>query len=445
MKNVAIIGYGIEGQAAAKYWADEGARIIICDADAELKVPKQYAAALGPNAHGPGVGYLAQLGAMDLIVRSPGTRPDAILAANPRSPGLAGRITSGTREFFAQCPAPIIGVTGTKGKGTTSTLIARILEAAGRTVWLGGNIGRPALEFLSQVREDHLVVLELSSFQLLDLEQSPEVAVCLMIAPEHLNWHTDMAEYVAAKGNIFAHQRADDLAVYKAGDARAIELAKLSAGQRLPYGAEPGAVVANGAVVIDGAKVCDVAEVALVGAHNLENVCAAVTATWELVGHDPAPIRAAITSFTGLPHRLELAGEVAGVRYYDDSFSTTPDAAIAAIKAFAEPKVIILGGSDKGANFTRLAQAVEHGGVIHALLIGETAAQLEAALRRAGFTHFTTGFTDMPHLIETCYHITEPGDVVLLSPACASFGLFTDYKARGDQFKAAVQQLKERL
>ncbi len=441
---VAVIGYGVEGQAAAKYWAKQGAQITVCDRNGELKLPQGYRAKLGTGASDD-AGYLAGLGDMDLIVRSPGVRPDAILAANPLFPGLAGRITSSTREFLAQCPAVVVGVTGTKGKGTTSTLITKILEAAGRTVWLGGNIGRPALEFLPQVDEDDVVVLELSSFQLMDVERSPEVAVCLMMGRDHLDWHRDMTEYIEAKSNLFRYQTIRDLAIYKAGDKLSTQIAATSPGRQLPYGEAPGACIEGEYITMEGVQIVAVKEVGLVGPHNLENICAAVTATWDLVGRDPMPARQAIREFTGLEHRLELVAEVAGVKYYDDSFATTPETAMAAIAAFEQPKVMILGGSDKGASYGRLAEAVEHGGVIHALLIGDTAPKLATALKRAGFTHITQGITQMQQLVETCYHITEPGDVVLLSPACASFGSFANYKERGDQFKAAVADLAGRL
>jgi UDP-N-acetylmuramoylalanine--D-glutamate ligase len=397
-------------------------------------VPDSYTAQLGGE-------YLNKLGDMDLIVRAPGIRPDAILAANPMFPGLANRITSATREFLKHCPATVIGVTGTKGKGTTSSLIARMVEATGKRVWLGGNIGRSPLDFLAEVKPDDVVVLELSSFQLMDCRRSPQIAVCLMIAPEHLNWHTDMAEYVDAKSNLFRYQSEDGLAIFKTGDRQSAKIAKVSPGRKVGYGAAPGAEVVGDKIMIDGIAICRTDQVALPGPHNLENICAAITAVWELIDRRPEPIRAVVTSFAGLEHRLEFVAEVDGVKYYDDSFATTPETAIAAIRSFPQSKVMILGGSDKGARYDELAKVVENEGVIHTLLIGDTAPKLEAALRKAGFTHLTAGLTDMRKMVETCYHITEPGDVVLLSPACASFGLFKNYKDRGEQFKTCVQEL----
>ncbi len=434
MQKVAVLGYGVEGKVAANYWAALGATITVCDANPDAHIPSDYQSKLGSD-------YLKGLAQFDLIIRTPSIRPDVILQA---SPGVEAKITSSVREFMRQCPAPVIGVTGTKGKGTTTTLIAEILKAAGKTVWVGGNIGRNPLEFLADIERDHYVVLELSSFQLIDLERSPQVAVCVMMAPEHLNWHPTMDEYVEAKANLFRYQSKNDRAVFKAGDEVSQRVAAVSAGTKVGYGRQPGAFIEDGDIVMDGTTVCATNEVGLIGPHNLENIMAAVTATWELVGRDAAPVRRAVKGFTGLEHRLELAGQVAGVRYYDDSFATTPETAIAAIKSFKEPKVIILGGSDKGAGYIELAHAVEDGGVIHAIVIGETAPAIEAALQKVGFTHLTTGLTTMKQVVETCYHITDPGDVVLLSPACASFDLFRDYKDRGNQFKQQVKDLATR-
>ncbi len=427
-RRVIILGYGVEGRSAAAYFAKLGDEVTVADANPALEIPSGFASRLGPD-------YLKQLGGFDLVVRSPGIRPDAF--------ATTAKVTSATIEFMDRCLAPIIGVTGTKGKGTTSSLIARILEAAGKTVWLGGNIGTSPLDFLPQVKADHFVVLELSSFQLMDARTSPHVAVCLMLAADHLNWHTDMDEYLAAKGDIFAHQSSRDLAVYNADDVRSTQLSLKSPAQKLGYGSAAAAHVAGGVVMMGDTSVMNVSEVGLLGPHNLQNICAAITAVWDIVGANLGAITAAVSSFTGLEHRLELAARIEGVGYYDDSFATTPETAIAAIRSFTEPKVIILGGSDKGADYAELAQVVENEGVIHAFLIGDTAPAIERALRSAGFGHITEGYESMDRLVRNCYAVTEPGDVVLLSTGCASFGLFTDYKDRGDQFKAAARKLAE--
>lgn len=427
-RRVVIIGYGVEGRSAAAYFAGLGDEITVADANSELEIPERFASKLGPD-------YLNQLDGFELAVRSPGIRPDAFQTT--------ARVTSSIVEFMDRCPAPIIGVTGTKGKGTTSSLVTRILEAAGKTVWLGGNIGLSPLDFLDQVKSDHYVVLELSSYQLMDAPASPQVAVCLMLAPDHLNWHTDMDEYLDAKANIFAHQGKTDLAVYNADDLRSRELSLKTPAKRLGYMAPPAAYVKTGVIMMGDTPVMNVSEVGLLGPHNLQNICAAITAVWEIIRGNREAIAKAVSAFTGLEHRLELAGRIDGVSYYDDSFATTPETAIAAMRSFKEPKVIILGGSDKGADFVELAKVVENEGVIHAFLIGDTAPAIEQALRAVGFAHITTGYESMDKLVRNCYAVTEPGDVVLLSTGCASFGLFSDYKDRGSQFKAAIRKLEE--
>jgi UDP-N-acetylmuramoylalanine--D-glutamate ligase len=424
---VAIIGYGVEGQSAAKYWAGQGEAITICDARAELGLPSEYGKQLGED-------YLKGLDAYDLIVRSPGVKPWLIATKKP--------VTSGVKEFFERCPARIIGVTGTKGKGTTSTLITRILGEAGKRTWLGGNIGVAPLDFLAKVRAHHLVVLELSSFQLMDLAVSPHIAVCLMIVPEHMDWHRSMREYVAAKGNIFWHQRPGDVAVYDAHNDFSSQIAQLSPGEHLPYLEAPGARVEKGRIVVGEVDICGVNEVGLIGPHNLENICAAITATWELVEHDPAPVRRAVMAFTGLEHRLELVRQLGGVRYYNDSFATTPETAMAALASFDAPKVIILGGSEKNSQYEELAKAVKADDVRAAVLVGDTAPKLKVALDKVGFTNYILGPQTMTEMVSSARTVAQSGDVVLLSPACASFGLFRNYKDRGDQFKAAVQALR---
>jgi UDP-N-acetylmuramoylalanine--D-glutamate ligase len=424
---VAIISFGVEGRAAYKHWKALGAEITVHDRDPLVELPTGVKRVLGPD-------YLKRVDGYDLVVRGASVKPWEIETSAP--------VTTVIKEFFDRCPARIIGVTGTKGKGTTTTLIARILgEAAWRT-WVGGNIGQVPLDFLSRVRANHLVVLELSSFQLMDLKVSPHIAVCLMVAPEHMDWHHDFREYVAAKGNIFWHQRPEDLAVYDAKNDFSTQMAQLSPGERVPYMAAPGARIESGRIVIEKVDICGVEEVGLIGPHNLENICAAITATWELVGRDPEVMRRAVKAFKGLEHRLEFVRTVAGVRYYDDSFSTTPETAVAAIKSFAEPKVIILGGSEKFSKFDELAEAVAGGNIRHAILVGDTAPKIKAALEKVGFNKAIMGPRTMPEMVASAQAVAQKGDIVLLSPACASFGLFKNYKDRGSQFHAAVRTLK---
>ena len=431
---VAILGYGVEGEVSAKYFASQGHTITICDANPEKIVPAGWASQLGER-------WLRDLDRYDLILRTPSLRPEMIAAANP-GVDLTLKMSSGLRYLLAHTEATVIGVTGTKGKGTTTTLIAKMIEATGRKAIVGGNIGASFLGILDEAKSDDVVVLELSSFQLIDADRSPQIAVCLMVVPEHLNWHESFEEYATAKGKIFAHQQPDDLAVYNPANDVSAQLVQLSAGRHVPYGETPGAVISEDSVMIGNEVICRVDEVGLTGPHNLENVCAAVTAVWELLHHDVTAIRNVVTSFTGLEHRLELAGVIDGVKYYDDSFSTTPETAIAAMKSFPGAKVMILGGSDKSSDYAELATEIENHNVIHAFLIGDMASKIATELDTVGFSHYTVvKWQGMDRLVQTASHLVEPGDVVLLSPACASFGLFSDYKDRGNQFKAAVTKL----
>lgn len=421
---VAIIGAGVEGQASARYWLAKAADVTVHDLATDVVVPKGAHAVLGED-------YLKGLNAYDLVVRSPGVKPRDIKTTTP--------VTSGVREFFQHCPARIIGVTGTKGKGTTSTLITKILEAAGKRVWLGGNIGRSPLDFLDKVRASDLVVLELSSFQLMDLDISPHIGVCLMIAPEHMDWHGNIREYVAAKGNLFWHQQPGDVAIYDALNDFSTQIAQLSPGTKIPYLQDPGAFVNGSAIEIGGTVVCQTNEVGLLGPHNLENVCAAITATREILGDNFEPARRAIREFKGLEHRLEYVGERDGVRFYDDSFSTTPETAMAALASFEEPKILILGGSDKKSEYGALGRAVAEANVREVVLVGLMGPKIKSALNDAGFTAVRDGGGTMIEVVAAARAAARHGDVVVLSPAAASFDMFRNYKDRGEQFSSAVR------
>lgn len=429
--NIAIVGFDTEGRSTYTFLAKQGHNITICDKNDQITIPDGAAARLGDN-------YLDNLDQFDLIVRTAGMHPAKILADNPT---VADKITSHINLFMQYSPTRnIIGITGTKGKGTTSTLTAKMLEAAGKDVRLGGNIGIPPLDFIDKLNEQSWVVLELSSFQLIDLKQSPHIATCLMIVPEHLNWHEDFEEYVAAKQQLFIHQNSDDVAIYYADNEDSESVAAASEGMLIPYYDKPGAVIENGSITIDGHLVCSTNDLQLLGKHNWQNACAAVTTAWQ-VTQDITAIRSALTTFTGLPHRLELVRELHGVSYYDDSFGTTPETAVVAIEAFAAPKIVILGGSDKGANFDELVNVVTKSNVKCVITIGDTGPTIAAGLRARAYENIIEDNTTMQDIVSTATAQAAAGDVVLLSTGCASFGLFKDYKDRGDQFKQAVLAL----
>jgi UDP-N-acetylmuramoylalanine--D-glutamate ligase len=325
-----------------------------------------------------------------------------------------------------------------------------MLKAQGKDVYLGGNIGIPALDFLDKLTPDSVAVLELSSFQLADLHKSPHIAVMLMVTSEHLDYHKDIYEYVEAKRNILRYQNTDDFAVLNKDYPASNESDIHTDGQILFVSreneVEQGCFVKNGTVILrqsgKDTGIIDTKDIVLPGKHNWENVCAAVMAA-TLAGVSKEKIVAVLKTFKGLEHRLELVATVRGVRYYDDSFSTTPETAQAAIEAFADPEVLILGGSSKNSDFTLLGEVIGKAENIKAIIgIGQEWERMREQFSISKFPFpIYEGCNNMEEIVSKAAEIAEPGDVVLLSPACASFDMFKNYKDRGDQFKKAVKTL----
>ncbi|HKU18869.1 MAG TPA: UDP-N-acetylmuramoyl-L-alanine--D-glutamate ligase [Candidatus Saccharimonadales bacterium] len=432
--NVAIVGYGIEGQSAVRYYQAQGADITVCDQDASKTLPAEVHGQLGPD-------YLVNLDRFDVIVRTVGMHPKLILEKNP---GVAGKITTTINEFMRVCPTKnVIGVTGTKGKGTTATLIVKMLEAMGHKVFLGGNFGVPALDFLPQLTSDSWVVMELSSFMLYDITYSPHIAICLMVQPEHLDWHGTAEDYYASKAHLFVHQKQDDIAIYYERSELSHKIASHSPGRKITYYAEPGAYIHNGNIMIDQTVLCATNELKLLGEHNWQNVCAAATAVWQ-VEQAPDAIRQVLTSFTGLPHRLEFVRELNGVRYFNDSFASDPYASEAAIAAISGPKVLIIGGYERMLPLEQFAQTVlKHQHDIRTIiLIGASAVRTGTALKAAGFTNFKISPAKaMDDIVAEARLHAHKGDSVVLSPGFASFDMFTNFEVRGNAFKKAVHAL----
>lgn len=424
---IAIAGYGVEGKSNYDYFVRHGHEVTIIDEREDLPdLPVNVKTMLG-------AGVFEKLNGFDVVVRTAGLAPRKIKTD--------GKVWSATNEFFAECPAPIIGVTGSKGKGTTCSLIASILRASGKTVHLVGNIGMPALDELEKITATDIVVYEMSSFQLWDIEKSPHVGVVLMIEPDHLDVHASFEEYVAAKANIVLHQSEDDITVYNVNNPHSAAIARQSKGKKQPYQFETAAHVLHDAFWYGDTRLCSTDALVIPGVHNQDNACAAINAVWPYV-QDGEVIARGLSDFSGLPHRLKLVGEKRDVRYYDDSIATTPGSAIAAMAAFEAPKVLILGGSSKGADFTPVAEAAEKADIRVVLLIGSEAPKIEAVLQPRGIPYLNLGETiTMDEIVKTAAVQAQVGDVVVLSPACASFGMFKNYKDRGDQFIAAVKNL----
>lgn len=424
-QKIAVIGLGMEGKDAIKYLLSCGAKITLFDNKTESELDfegidkTKISIVCGEDYLDGGlIGF-------DFIVRSPGVYryiPEIIKAEKN-----GAKITSAIKIFFDECPGKIIGVTGTKGKGTTSTLIYEILRASRHDAHLSGNIGKPYLELLPRLNKESFIVLEMSSFQLIDMDKSPSIAVVLNITADHMDWHKDREEYVLAKENIVKFQTASDWAIINEEYETSKNFGRLTKGK---------------IVFISKEKLEKKYKENLLlrGEHNLENIAAAVE-TARAVGVDEETILRTVQSFKGLEHRLELVGEVDGVKYYNDSFATGPQPTIAAINAFTEDTTLILGGSDKGLDFGELRSVIEKkGNVKNLILIGDMGEKIGQGIKNKNI--ISLGYSSMTQIVDTAKKVTKEGGVVILSPASASFDMFKNYKDRGNQFKNAVLSLK---
>lgn len=451
-KKVAILGFGLEGLSSVSFFSKQGALVSVFDRKEKKEVDTNFLKALEKLKVGfyGGENYLDNLSDFDLIIRSPGIKLSEEKLKKAKEKGI--EITSQTKLFFDLSPAKIIGVTGTKGKGTTSALIYEMLIKQGLDAYLVGNIGKPALEILDKLNEHSIVVYELSSFQLLDLNKSPYIAVFLMTTKEHLNYHESIEEYIDAKRNILRFQESSDFAIVNRDYPASNESDVFTKGKVFQVSREQE-LLTDGTFVKDKAiflkrnnkeeKLIDLKDILLPGKHNLENICSASIASM-LSGVSSKNIAMVLKSFKGLEHRLELVDTIKGVRYYDDSFSTTPETAIAAIEAFTEPEILILGGSSKNSDFSELGKIISEKENIKAIIgIGEEWGKIKDSISNAKSKAFLVeGAETMEQVVKAINKIAETGDVVLLTPACASFGMFKNYKERGEQFKAEIRKLR---
>jgi len=400
-KKIAIVGMGVNNQKLAAYFDKQK---IIYQTISDWKKTDDL---------------IGKLDNFEIIFRTPGLPYFSAAVQQAKSSGVV--ILSQTKLFFDLCPAKIIGVTGTKGKGTTSSLIAKILENGDYKVWLAGNIGTDPFEFLDFIHPNDLVVLELSSFQLQDLHKSPHVGVLLNITADHLEVHGTMEEYINAKLQIIAHQTKDDFAVISHELPEYVR--KVGDGQKIIF--NPGDVRDY--------------EYQLLGKHNLENIAAAAT-VGKIFEVPDERIRHAVKEFKGLPHRLQKVRDVNDITFIDDSISTNEDSTIAAIAAIKSPLILIVGGSSKGLGYKRLGQAVKNAPHLKGLVVvGQEAPKILKVIE--GFRgKILKGAANMKEIVAQAKSIAAPGDTILLSPAAASFDMFKNYQDRAQQFIQEISQ-----
>ena len=449
-KRIGVIGFGVSNQPLVGALLNAGCDVTVCDQRSFEALGQAGKDALQLGAKFClGEDYLEHL-EFEIIFRTPGVLPIVPKLKQAAERGTV--FTSEMEAFCALCPCKMIAITGSDGKTTTSTVTSELLKAAGHTVHLGGNIGTPLFTRLPEIKADDYVVLELSSFQLHSMKCSPDIAIITNVAPNHLDVHPDFQDYVNAKQNIYRGQDSSGVLVLNKKDPHTPEF-YLDARGEVRLFSNVGAVD-NGVFVEDGviyrahdgkhSPILNTADIRIPGAHNVENYMAAFAALDGLVSNEVC-LKVA-REFAGVAHRMEFVREVHGVKFYNDSIASSPSRAIAGLKAWPKPPVIILGGHDKHIPFDELGDEVCLRAKA-AVLCGETAEPIEAAIRAS--THFSE--EKLPIITENnfrdavlkAYAMAEPGDLVALSPACSSFDQFKNFTERGNTFRKIVESLEE--
>lgn len=448
-KTVAVIGIGVSNTPLVKLLCREGISVTACDRRSRADLGELAGELEGAGAALQlGDGYLENL-TQDVIFRTPGLRPDVPQLREAVARGSV--LTSEMEEFFHVCPCPIIAVTGSDGKTTTTTIIAELLRAAGKTVHVGGNIGHPLLCEAGEMAQTDWAVLELSSFQLMTMDVSPHIAVMTNLAPNHLDVHRDMDEYVESKANIFCHQQPGDIAVFNLDNNITRGLGGECASQVRWFSRreEPAeGVFLRGESIIcrrsgQEREVLRTTDIKIPGVHNVENYMAAIAAVDGLVPDEV--IRRFAREFGGVEHRIELVRTYRGVKFYNDSIASSPSRTIAGLRSFKQQVILIAGGYDKHIPYEPLApEVVAH--VKELVLMGATGPRIEKAVREdPNFNEAELPIQhadNMQHAVELARACAKPGDIIILSPASASFDLYPNFEVRGREFKKIVNELK---
>lgn len=448
-KKIALCGIGISNTPLILSFINKGARVYACD-----RRTREQIGALADELERQGVelrlgpDYLKNL-EVDIIFRTPGMSFNLPELVQARKNGIA--VTSEMEVFFDLCPATIFAVTGSDGKTTTTTLIAKMLEAEGKKVFVGGNIGCPLLPKIEEIGRDDFVVVELSSFQLISMRKGADVAVVTNVAPNHLDVHKDMDEYINAKQNIMLHQNAFSRTVLNRNNDITRKFEGKVRGQLMSFSftdrVENGAWLDKDGFVNMSYRGISVPiinrrDIAVLGDHNVDNYLAAISAVWGYVGADA--IRRVAREFKGVEHRIEFVRELNGVKYYNDSIASSPTRTIAGLKVFDGNVVLIAGGYDKHIPFEPMAPYVAQK-VKLLILTGHTADKIEEAVKQcSGYDAQKLKIVrakDMGEAVKLAYSLAQSGDVVTLSPACASFDAYRNFAERGEHFKKLVLEL----
>jgi len=446
-KKVGVLGVGVSNLPVIELLNNLGAIVYAFDKKEEKDFDEKALEILHSNTKGGcvlGKGYLDNLNDVDIIIKTPGIRPDIPELVKAEENDVV--VTSEMEIFLSICPCKIIGVTGSDGKTTTTTLIYEILKANGYNCHVGGNIGKPLLPVIEFIDPNDIAVLELSSFQLQTMQTSPEISVVTNVAPNHLDYHKDMDEYTNAKKNIFLNQNhtgkliinSENAITNSFEDDAVGEVAKFSLHNRVSHGTH----IYRGKIYYDDEMVLNVKDIILPGEHNVDNYLAAICATYPLV--DTSSIVKVAKTFGGVAHRLEFVREYKGVKFYNDSIASSPTRTTAGLKSFDDKVILIAGGYDKKIPFDGFGKIIleKTKGV---MLIGDTSnkirCEIEQESEKQGKTIPLVGCNTLEEAVKSAFALAKDNDVVLLSPACASFDMFKNFEERGNAFKQIVALL----
>lgn len=442
-KKIAVVGIGVSNEPLINMLINLGGNIVACD-------KRESLGALGEELEARGVklslgeNYLEGTLDCEIIFRTPSLRPDNEYLLKAKERGAY--ITSEIAEFLKYCPGKVFGITGSDGKTTTTTLVYEILKAEGYKVFLGGNIGSPLFNRIEEIGKDDYVVVELSSFQLMDVENSPEVSAITNLSPNHLDIHKNMEEYIDSKKNIFLHQNEDGLVILNMdneitlsmkdevkGDLRLFSLSSNEAFSHLE----------GEDLIVNGSRVCSIDEVKLPGMHNIDNLLTAFAVVYGTASIES--MRKVATTFMGVEHRIEFVREINGVKFYNDSIASSPTRTAAGLKSLRKDVILIAGGYDKKIPFDELAKAGV--GIVKTLIVmGNTKEKIRAAfekeLEARGASLNIIEAECLEDAVKKAWNASTSGDIITMSPACASFDMFKNFEERGNKFKEIVNRIE---
>ena len=444
-KRVAVLGIGVSNIPLIDFLYDLDAEITVFDRNTKESLgsivekleQKEIKLELGDN-------YLDNLKGFDVIFKSPSIRIDTPSLVKAKEEGAY--ITSEIEEFMKYCKARIFAVTGSDGKTTTTSIVGKLLETEGYKTWVGGNIGTPLFTKIEEIKPSDMVVLELSSFQLMTMTDEIDIAICTNLAPNHLDMHKDMQEYVDSKKNIFLYQNSNDILVVNRENEITYGFEKEAKGIVREFSSkrkiENGAYYEDGVLYLEGKEVCRKEDIVIKGMHNVENYLAAFIATKDEVSIET--MKKVAMTFTGVEHRCEFIREIDGVKYYNDSIASSPTRTLAGLKAFDKKVILIAGGYDKHIPFEPLAYE-GYPYIKELVLVGATSDKIQSVFdkleQEKGIKVDIKRAATLEEAVSVCKSIAEPGDVVTLSPACAAFDMFANFMVRGNTFKNIVNSL----